>query len=128
MSEPVDIRLTTYSKTQFDKAINTEFTQFVTQSTAPPAPEDTLTIPQFFTAYQTLFLEIPKEGETDSHQYLANTSGEYAGGKDISAEVLALTEEVTELREENIELQRQVIRLASLNTASVINDLPKSTV
>jgi len=121
MSEPVNIQVTTYNKPQFNQAINTGFTQFAPQVTNTPAPEDIIDVPEFFIAYQNLFLEIPKEGEINSHQYLVNTSKEYAGGVDISEEVLALTQEVTELREENIALQKQVLHLAELGSLNIDN-------
>ena len=72
----------------------------------------------FFQAYDNLFLEIPKQGELNSHQYLTNRSGEYAGGEDINAEIEALTAEVTQLREENVALQQQLLELANSIAAS----------
>lgn len=116
MSENINIQVVNYNKEQFGKAVNTQFTQFgVTPVEEIPASE-TIDIPGFFTAYDRLFLEIPKNGEINSHQYLANRSGEYAGGEDISAEIQALTAEVTQLREENLTLQGQVIQLANTTT------------
>ena len=116
MSENINIQVVNYNKEQFGKAVNTQFTQFgVTPVQEIPASE-TIDIPGFFAAYDRLFLEIPKNGEINSHQYLANKSGEYAGGEDISAEIQALTAEVTQLREENLTLQGQVIQLANTTT------------
>tara|TARA_R110002167_G_scaffold144113_1_gene334158 strand:- start:278 stop:646 length:369 start_codon:yes stop_codon:yes gene_type:complete len=112
MAENVDIKLTTYNRTQFDKAINTDFTQFNGNNETPEkTAAETISTAGFFEAYDRLFLEIPKQGETNSHQYITNRSGEYVGGEDVSAEVQALTAEVTQLREENITLQQQIIQL-----------------
>ncbi len=120
MAENVDIRLTTYNRNQFNKAVNTEFTQFNSSNGTPEQEAaETIDLPGFFQAYDRLFLEIPKQGETNSHQYITNRSGEYAGGEEISAEVQALTAEVTQLREDNILLQQQIIQLAdTTNTNS----------
>ena len=118
MSENINIQVVNYNKEQFGKAVNTQFTQFGVTAVTVETPSDTIDIPGFFTAYDRLFLEIPKSGEINSHQYLANKSGEYAGGADISAEVQALTAEVTQLREENLSLQGQVLELA--NTTAVL--------
>ncbi len=120
MAENVDIRLTTYNRNQFNKAVNTEFTQFNSSNETPEQEAaETIDLPGFFQAYDRLFLEIPKQGETNSHQYITNRSGEYAGGEEISAEVQALTAEVTQLREDNILLQQQIIQLAdTTNTNS----------
>jgi len=116
MSENINIQVISYNKEQFERAVNTQFTQFGTTPVTVEVASDTIDIPGFFTAYDRLFLEIPKNGEVNSHQYLANKSGEYAGGEDISAEVQALTAEVTQLREENLILQAQVLELANTTT------------
>jgi len=121
MSQPVNIQATSYDKGQFNLAVDTGFTEFTDILVNTMLPEDSISIVEFFTTYRKLFLEIPKEGEVNSHQYLINTSKEYTGGEDISAEVVALVQEVTELREENIELQKQVSRLAGLSSSDIIN-------
>lgn len=119
MGENIDIQLTTYNRNQFDNAVNTEFTQFGdTKSTPKEEVDEGTTLNQFFNDYDSIFLQIPKQGETNSHQYLANRSGEYAGGEDINAEIEALTAEVTQLREDNIALQQQIIQLAENTTTN----------
>ena len=121
MAENVDIKLTTYNRTQFDKAINTDFTQFNSGDETPEeTAADTISMTGFFEAYSRLFLEIPKQGELNSHQYITNRSGEYVGGEDVSAEVQALTAEVTQLRGENIALQQQIIQLADTTDITTI--------
>lgn len=112
MSENVDINLTTYNRAQFNKAVNTNFTEFGVTGEPEENIVDQVDVTTFFQAYDNLFLEIPKQGDTNSHQYLTNRSGEYAGGEDINAEIEALTAEVTQLREENVTLQQQLIELA----------------
>ena len=112
MSENVDINLTTYNRAQFNKAVNTDFTEFGVTGEPEENVVDQVDVTTFFQAYDNLFLEIPKQGDINSHQYLANRSGEYAGGEDINAEIEALTAEVTQLREENVALQQQLIELA----------------
>ena len=112
MSENVDINLTTYNRAQFNKAVNTNFTEFGVTGEPEENIVHQVDVTTFFQAYDNLFLEIPKQGDTNSHQYLTNRSGEYAGGEDINAEIEALTAEVTQLREENVTLQQQLIELA----------------
>jgi len=112
MSENVDINLTTYNRAQFNKAVNTDFTELGVTGEPEENVVDQVDVTTFFQAYDNLFLEIPKQGDINSHQYLANRSGEYAGGEDINAEIEALTAEVTQLREENVALQQQLIELA----------------
>lgn len=121
MSENVDINLTTYNRAQFTKAVNTSFTEFGVTGEPEESIVSQVDVNTFFEAYDILFLEIPKQGETQSHQYLANRSGEYAGGEDINAEIEALTAEVTDLREENIALQQQIVQLATKTAADAID-------
>lgn len=118
MSENVDINLTTYNRAQFNKAVDTTFTEFGVTGEPEESVVNQVDVNTFFQAYDNLFLEIPKQGELNSHQYLANRSGEYAGGEDINAEIEALTAEVTQLREENVALQQQLLQLADSITAS----------
>jgi hypothetical protein len=109
MSERIIISKTAYNKTQFGQVINNQFTQFNPTPTASVAL--TIDVNQFFQAYDNLFFQIPKIGETNSHQYLVNKSGNYIDENTISEEVQALLEEITQLRQENLELQRQVITI-----------------
>jgi hypothetical protein len=118
MSENVDINLTTYNRAQFNKAVNTDFTEFGVTGEPEENVVDQVDITTFFQAYDNLFLEIPKQGDINSHQYLTNRSGEYAGGEDINAQIEALTAEVTQLREENVALQQQLIELADTVAAN----------
>ena len=123
MSENVDINLTTYNRAQFTKAVNTSFTEFGVTGEPEPSIVSQVDINTFFEAYDALFLEIPKQGVTQSHQYLANRSGEYAGGEDINAEIEALTAEVTDLREDNIALQQQIVQITTKTAADALSAL-----
>ena len=107
MSEKIIINKTAYNKNQFGQVVNNQFTQFTTTPTSSIAL--TIDVNQFFQAYENLFFQIPKVGDTKSHQYLVNKSSEYIGENAISEEVQALLEEITQLRQENLDLQRQVI-------------------
>lgn len=120
MSENVDINLTTYNRAQFNKAVNTDFTEFGVTGEPEESIVDQVDVDTFFEAYDNLFLEIPKQGDINSHQYLTNRSGQYAGGEEINAEIEALTAEVTSLREENIALQQQIVQLATKTAADAV--------
>ena len=120
MSEKVIINTTSYNKSQFGQVVNNQFTQFTTTPTASIAL--TIDVNQFFQAYENLFFQIPKVGDTKSHQYLVNKSSEYIGEYAMSEEIQALLEEITQLRQENVDLQRQVITVQ----AEAINPTEKS--
>lgn len=109
MSERVIITKTSYNKSQFDQVVDNQFNQLVPASTASVA--QTIDVNQFFQAYENLFYQIPKLGDTNSHQYLVNKSSNYIDENAISDEVQALLEEITQLRQENLDLQRQIITI-----------------
>jgi len=107
--ERVNLRKQVYAKSSFDNVINTEFTEF--SPTETPTPEtQSLSIDEFFTQYNTLFYDIPKFGETNSHEYLIKTSGQYINASQINETIEALLEEINQLRQENADLQNNQIQ------------------
>jgi hypothetical protein len=112
MSEKISLSKNVYSKTQFEKTVDTSFSQLVPtvpESTAPSIPS----VDEFFLYYRELFFTIPKEGETNSHQYLVNTSGEYIGSTGTNAEVQVLLEEINNLRSQILTQQELLQTLRS---------------
>ena len=109
MAQQITLTKQVYDKNQYQKVIDTSFTQLVQPTTA--ATGSTLpSVNQFFDYYNQLFFDIPKFGETNSHEYLIKTSQEYIGTSNIvNDEIQALINEITELRQENLELQQQLI-------------------
>jgi len=108
MSQQIKLTKQVYDKNQYQKVIDTSFTQLVqpTVSTGSALP----TVDQFFDFYNQLFFDIPKFGEINSHEYLIKTSQEYIGASNvINDEIQALIDEVTELRQENLDLQQQLL-------------------
>jgi DNA mismatch repair ATPase MutS len=109
MDQQVNLNKQVFEKRQYDKTINTQFTQLVQpslQATGSALP----TVNEFFDFYNQLFFDIPKLGETNSHEYLIKTSTEYIGASSVvNDELQALIDEVTELRQENLDLQQQLL-------------------
>ena len=109
MAQQVKLTKQVYDKNQYQKVIDTSFTQLVqpvTATTSSALP----TVNQFFDYYNQLFFDIPKFGETNSHEYLIKTSTEYIGASSvINDEVQALIDEITGLRQENLDLQQQLL-------------------
>ena len=99
-----------YNKNQYEKVINTSFTQLVNVSSSLSASLPVISVDQFFQYYQDLFYIIPELGDINSHQYLVITSGAYIGSTTPTDNTIqALIEEVTQLRQENLDLQQQII-------------------
>lgn len=112
-----------FQKTAFDNTINTSFSE-LTSSIVPSTGSNLPSIVEFFQYYQDLFYQIPKFGDTDSHQYLVITSQEYIGSEAGGNEVIdALIAEITALRQENLDLQQQLAQNTSLSVQDALNTL-----
>ena len=91
---------------QYTQVINTSFTQLI--PTVPTNIAPTISVQEFFGYYSSLFFQIPEFGDVNSHQYIINTSTEYIGETGEDSTTQALIDEITQLREENLELQQQL--------------------
>jgi len=111
MSKQVKIQKTVFDKKAFDETINTEFTELV--STPDPSFFDInlATQDDFWILYEKFFYEIPKDGEINSHEYLAKTSGEYADFEPQKEEIEALLQEIADLRTENLEVRQEIAQV-----------------
>jgi len=108
MAERINLNKNVFKKEDFLKTVDTSFKQLV------PPPTDVVpafTVEDFFIQYENLFYEIPKEGETNSHQYLVQRSGEYIAFDQTNEEIQALLEEIASLRQENLDFQQQIFDL-----------------
>jgi hypothetical protein len=102
MKQQVNLFKNNFSREQYPRVINTEFTQLISVSSSLaeiPLP----TVNEFFSYYDQLFYTIPEYGETNSHEYLIKTSTAYIGFNDVSVEIRALQSEITSLREQLLE-------------------------
>ena len=106
--EKITLQRQVFSKRQIDNVINTDFTQLV-QPTSNVTPSLNISVSEFFDQYKLLFFDIPKFGDTDSHEYLIRTSSEYIGGQQNNDIIQALIDEITQLRQENLDLQQQLL-------------------
>jgi len=106
MAERIQLNKTVYGKITYPNVINTEFSQLLRET--PEEEEDTITIDQFFQAYDNLFFSIPLLGDYNTHQELVKRSTEYIGVTQTTDEVEVLLEEINQLRLENLTLQQQI--------------------
>jgi hypothetical protein len=108
MKEQYNLSREVFPKSQYQNTIDTSFSQLITpvsEVTASTLP----TVDQFFDYYNQLFFDIPKLGETNSHEYLIKTSAEYIGETPTNnSEIQALLEEITELRGQVLSLSQQL--------------------
>lgn len=112
MEQKIDTKKNVFNKAQYPKTIDTSFkelgvTSIVDDLNSQPTVED------FFNLYNELFYDIPPNGETNSHEYLVLTSGEYINYDQDSELIQALQEEIAGLREELLTTQIQIAELSS---------------
>ena len=106
MNEPAKLNRQVFDKDKFKETINTEFNQLVEQPDPTFFDPELATIEDFFTLYNKFFFEIPKLGETNSHEFLIKESTEYVGFEAVNEQIQALLDEIAALREENLELRK----------------------
>lgn len=122
--EKINLKKQVYPKNEVNNVINTNFTEFTLPTSQSVV---TASVDEFFSQYQTLFYQIPKFGETNSHEYLVKTSGEYIGVSTPTSDTIqALIDEINTLRQENIQLQNQQIS-TSLQDAKNAIDVAQQT-
>jgi hypothetical protein len=112
--EKLNLNKKVYSKNQYERVINTKFSQLATtlpQNQLPQTP--IISVEQFFQDYEQIFLQIPKFGELNSHEYLVNLSSEYIGSEQVNDNIQALINEINSLQQQNLELNQQLIELQS---------------
>jgi hypothetical protein len=109
MAETITLIKQVFAKSQYERVIDTSFTQLLQPSPTSSVVLPTVSVTEFFQNYQQLFFVIPKFGDTESHEYLIKTSQEYVGNFNNDDTIQALIEEITNLRQENLTLQQQLL-------------------
>ena len=112
MEQKVDTRKNVFDKNQYSKTIDTSFKEFGV-TTISDDIQSQPNINQFFELYNQLFYDIPPTGETNSHEFLVQQSGEYINFEANAEEIQALQDEIANLREELLNTQIQIAQAAS---------------
>ena len=117
MAENIQLNKNLFSKRQYQKTIDTSFTQLGVKTIQEQIDEQP-TVQEFFNLYNQLFYEIPEEGETNSHEFLIKTSGDYIEFDGLNDEITALQDEISQLREDLLEAQKENAELAVASSPS----------
>lgn len=118
MAEKIFFSRTLFNPEQYKKTINTQFTQLTLTGGLNTSSVSLPNLDEFFTQYNNLFYNIPISGSINSHEYLVQQSAAYIG-IDLSPDnVQDLIDEITELRQENLELQQQIQEISSILTTN----------
>ena len=111
-SEKISLYRDVFDKTAFNNTVDTNFSQLDQEAPDLSFFDPNLaTIEDFFNIYQNLFYQIPKFGDILSHQYLVVESTAYTNFIENQQQIDALLEEITDLREENLQLQLDIQQL-----------------
>ena len=106
-NQKVQIRKTVYDNAGLSKIVDREFKAF-----AEPVPEQDLdTVEELFRLYDKLYLEIPIEGESNSHEYLITKSSDLINVDLDNEAIQPLLEEISELRTQLLESNREIANL-----------------
>ncbi len=106
MAENVDLNKEVFNKRDYEKTINTSFTQLGVK-TIQEQIDERPSVQEFFDLYNELFYEINELGPTNSHEFLIKTSTEYIAFDDNNEIIEALQREIANLRIELLEAQQQ---------------------
>ena len=106
-NQKVQIRKTVYDNAGLSKIVDREFKAF-----AEPVPEqDPDTVEELFRLYDKLYLEIPIEGESNSHEYLITKRSDLINVDLDNEAIQPLLEEISELRTQLLESNREIANL-----------------
>tara|TARA_R110001592_G_scaffold71055_3_gene217453 strand:+ start:501 stop:1019 length:519 start_codon:yes stop_codon:yes gene_type:complete len=106
MAERIDLIKDVFNKAEYIKTIDTSFNEFGAVSITEDQQLQP-SVEEFFGLYNSLFYDISALGETNSHQYLIRTSGEYINFDEINDEIQALQAEIAQLRSDLLTAQME---------------------
>ena len=105
-TETINLTRETFNRKEFNATFTTNFTQLgiaeeVDMNFFDP---NLATVGDFFTIYQSLFLQIPKVGDVNSHEFLIKSSLAYTQYLTRQEEIEALQSEIAQLQTQNLTL------------------------
>lgn len=111
MDSNIEIVKTVFSTDKFNKVVDTSFKTF----TQPVPEEDPDTPEELFRLYEKLYYSIDITGDTNSHEYLIKKSSELVNFDKVTEDIQPLLDEIAQLREQNLALNKQIIDLETAN-------------
>lgn len=119
MKQKVNLNRKVFDKDKFGKTIDNSFQEIIPPADDVDGPGPN--IGQFFQDYATLFYDIPKTGDANSHEFLIRQSSDYVDGNVINADIAALLEEINSLRQELFDLEAQRLRDLAQTAEEAVN-------
>jgi hypothetical protein len=116
MAEIIPVQNLIYNKGTFTRVINTQFSELNSNPTVVPET----TVDAFFELYDELFSVIPNEGDINSHRAILLREAEYLNVQIADGEeVQALLQEITDLRQQLLEVEVNAVTTLSQNSINV---------
>ena len=107
----IPIQKTVFNKDDFNKVVDTQFSQLLNNQQIEETPS--FTLDDFFQLYEDLFDQIPREGDINSHQYILQKEADYLGVQINQDDLQALLDEITSLRQEVLDSQTIINELTT---------------
>ena len=126
MATNINLNKKVFNKRDYQKTINTSFTQLDVQSIQEQI-DNQPTVQEFFDLYNELFYEINELGENNSHEYLIKTSSQYINFEENDELVQALQNEIAQLREELLGTQQQLADNTTPSPSPTTNTISNNT-
>ena len=100
------VQKTVFNKDTYNRVVDTQFSQLINSNEEVESPS--FTIDDFFELYDQLFFQIPKDGDSNSHQYIIQREADYLGISISQDDIQALLNEITSLRQQVLDAQQTI--------------------
>ena len=101
-----------YNKNNYSKVIDTKFNQLGVKPIQEQLNSQP-TVTDFFNLYNDLFYNIPQYGDVNSHEFLIKKSSEYINFEANNEYIIALQNEISQLRIDLLDEQKKNIDLTT---------------
>ena len=102
----IPVQKTVFNKNNYEQVIDINFSQLLNNQVTEDTPS--FTVDDFFQLYESLFFQIPKEGDINSHRYIIQKEADLLGINIDNTNVQALLDEITTLRQELLDTQQLI--------------------
>jgi len=100
------VQKTVFNKDTYNRVVDTQFSQLINSNEEVESPS--FTIDDFFELYEQLFFQIPRDGDSNSHQYIIQREADYLGISVSQDDIQALLNEITSLRQQVLDAQQTI--------------------
>ena len=125
MNDNIKFENKVYTKNEYTKLIDTNFSELGVSSIQDQIEKEP-TVDEFFDLYERLFYSIPITGN-NSHETLIQQSSEYINFEPNNEEILALQNEISQLRTELLQEQKEKLELQTGTSIDVPTVTPGNT-